>query len=391
MSFGDRDGWPNCESIFVRSSVGRRFALTAALALCAACPAPPSPPTPRGWTAAPWPEADAPFHADPRWQGADAAYSIPLGGDRSLWLFQDTLAKTSNEPGRAHTRLVRNSIAIEAGADPTRASMRFFTRTSADGEPASFFADEGARWTWPLHGVRTKHGPLVVFLQTMHKSGNASASFDFEPAAVRAAIVDDPSADPRAWSPRFVELPSLPFDAVVGGAVIEDGAFVVALATRFHGAHAGYLARMPTAALLEGRAELALWTGAAWTPLADLRGAPAVVLDDAGPECSIHFDARTHRWVHIASVGFGATSIAARFAEAITGPWSAPRVVFKPQESSLPHVLVYAAKAHPELEANGALAVTYVANPEDFSSLFKPEGAALYWPRFLRIDVGDAR
>ena len=45
-------------------------------------------------TAEAWPAADALFHSDPRWRGGDAAYSVPLGGDRVLWLFGDSFIAT---------------------------------------------------------------------------------------------------------------------------------------------------------------------------------------------------------------------------------------------------------------------------------------------------------
>src|SRR5215467_7748298 len=41
-------------------------------------------------TAAPWPEADCIFRSDPRWLGADAAFSVDLGQGRVLWLFGDS-------------------------------------------------------------------------------------------------------------------------------------------------------------------------------------------------------------------------------------------------------------------------------------------------------------
>ena len=74
-------------------------------------------------------------------------------------------------------------------------------------------------------------------------------------------------------------------------------------------------------------------------------------------------------------------------ARAATGPWSAAMDVFTPPESKAMKPFVYAAKAHPEVDAGaGWLAVSYAANSFSFGDLFSEEGQRqLYWPRFCRV------
>lgn len=133
------------------------------------------------------------------------------------------------------------------------------------------------------------------------------------------------------------------------------------------------------------------WAGSrGWVAQADLGGLPEIVLDDAGAECSIHHDARWGLWVHVASRGFGATTIAVRVAAAITGPWSASVDAYTPPESLGAHPFVYAAKAHPEISTGGTdLAVTYATSSLDFGTLVEAQGT-LYWPRFVRIALRPA-
>jgi hypothetical protein len=50
----------------------------------------------RAQTGSSCPEADRLFHSDPRWLGADAAFSIDLGGGRVWWLFGDSFV--ANQP-----------------------------------------------------------------------------------------------------------------------------------------------------------------------------------------------------------------------------------------------------------------------------------------------------
>jgi hypothetical protein len=352
-----------------------------AVAACGRSPAaPPPPPTPPEGS---WPEADRLFHVEPRWLGGDAAYSIDLGGDRSLWLFGDSFVTAAGGGTRRDATMVHNSAAIQRGRDPTSATLAFALPAGA---PRSFFAEDGARWHWPAGGVRLASGPLVVFLWIVESS---DAGLGFASAGWRVARVDAPDDDPSTWKTVLLDPPPQAFDAVAGSAITLDGSFVVSLATRFEGTHAGFLARFRQEDLAAGLVAPEWWSGAArgWTAA----GLPEAVIDDAGnTEGSLHFDARSGRWVHVASRGFGATTIAVRTAPALEGPWSAPQDVFSPPESSGTHPFVYAGKAHPEVDGEdpSLLVVTYATNSFDFGDLFAPSGeTSLYWPRFARVRV----
>jgi hypothetical protein len=137
------------------------------------------------------------------------------------------------------------------------------------------------------------------------------------------------------------------------------------------------------------------WAGDArgWVPVSMLgKDGPAIVLDDAGSECSIHWDQRTGSFIHVASYGFGASEIGMRTAPAITGPWSTPAFVYRPPESDRPRPFVYAAKAHPELIGPEPedLVVTYATNSFAFADLLTKQGEqTLYWPRFVTIQIGN--
>src|SRR5688500_15600562 len=88
-----------------------------------------------------WPEADALFRQEPRWLGGDAAYSIDLGGDRSLWLFGDSFIATSEALTRRESTMVRNSVAVMTGRNPLTATMQFAWTDGAP--PSSFFPEDG--------------------------------------------------------------------------------------------------------------------------------------------------------------------------------------------------------------------------------------------------------
>jgi hypothetical protein len=339
--------------------------------------------------------ADVLFHRDSRWLGSDAAFSIPLAEGRTLWLFGDTFIAGSAARQRSDARMVSNTIAIQTGTDPRTAGITFHWRRDSAGAPASFFPDPeyGRLKYWPGHGIRLDGGPLVIFLYRIMTTPGQGLGFGSAGFAV--AVVDHPDAPAATWHPRIIDAAPGTFDAVPATAVVQDGAYVVALAIRQEGAHAGALVRYPAASIAKGdlgRAEW--WAGDArgWVPAAAVgAGGPAFIMDDAGAECSLHWDTRTGAFIHVASYGFGATTIGLRTAPALTGPWSAPIVVYRPPESDGSRPFVYAAKAHPELVGpdTADLVITYATNSFEFGDLFSARGAdSLYWPRFVSVRLG---
>ncbi|MEO6326530.1 MAG: hypothetical protein ABIT01_03635, partial [Thermoanaerobaculia bacterium] len=234
-----------------------------------------------------WPEADVLFHRDARWLGADAAYSIPLDDGRIFWLFGDTFVARTAALRRSESRVVRNTVAVQRGADPARAEMQFAWRGTT-ASPSSFFAEEGDRWYWPAHGIRLGR-TLVVFLRRLKPTPGQGLGFAVE--GWRAAIVDDASSDPLSWSVRVVAPSSAPQGIVISGGVFPDpdGAHVLAMAENVSADHRGFLVRWRIDDLAAGRLDAAdWWTDRGWVAQASLGGAPAAILSDAGPESSFH-------------------------------------------------------------------------------------------------------
>lgn len=360
--------------------------LAAPLVCLLGCTSPATPTAaPAQPAATPWPEADALFRRDPRWLGGDAVYSVELGHERILWLFGDSFVARGERgdhgghPDRHHAAMVRNSLAVQQGLAPARASITFHWGTGPDGAPASFFPEVDGLVHWPLHGLRLAEGPLLLFQSRIRNT--PGQGLGFAGAGWRLVRVDDPDGAPPQWHWRELAAPPTPNIDAVGTAVWRDGEHVMALATAGNGPHRGFLCRFAVAELLAGRVAPEFWNGHGFG------GTPAVVLDDAAPECSLH---RTRTgWLHVASRGFGASVVAAREAGAPTGPWSPPRELFTPPESRGVRPFVYAGKAHPEVDAGpGWLAVSYAANAFEFGDLFTERGQEeLYWPRFWRVPV----
>ena len=341
-----------------------------------------------------FPEAEAVFHQDPRWLGADAALSIPLEKDRTVWLFGDTFVAESDARVRSESKMVRNSVAIQVGKDLRHASIEFHWRQDSDGSPASFFPESTGRWYWPGHGIRLEDGPLIIFLYALIARPNEGLGF--ASAGYAIAVIDDPDQSPDNWNPRITDMAPSLFDALPATAVVQDGEHIIAVAIRQDGQHAGALVRHPAALLAQSDVSGAEWWAGSergWVPESLLGpGGPTFVLDDAGSECSLHWDERRRSFIHVASYGLGASTIGLRTAPAITGPWSSPEVVYRPPESDGPRPFVYAAKAHPELAGPDVadLVVTYAVNSFDFGDLFTQKGArSLYWPRVVLVRMSE--
>ncbi len=341
-------------------------------------------------------QAELQFRQDPRWLGADAALTVPLDAQRTLWLFGDSFVALDRPGDRRGSKMVRNSVATQDGLDLHAAALRFHWRRAADGAAASFFPEDGARWFWPGHGIRLGEGPLVLFLYGIVATPGVGLGFDGDGYAL--AVVEDPEQAAGTWQPRRVEGPPLPFDAVPASAVVRDGSHVVAVAIRQRGVHAGALVRYEAAALARGDLLGAQWwcgSARGWVATAEVGASgPTWVLDDAGAECSLHWEPRLQRWLHVASYGFGASTIGVRTAATLTGPWSTARMIHRPPESDRPRPFVYAAKAHPELRGPRPddLVVTYATNSFEFADLFDEDGQrTLYWPRCVLVDLAQLR
>jgi len=327
-----------------------------------------------------WPEANALFHHEARFIGADGAYSVDLGDDRVLWLFGDTFVARDREHPHVGSAFLRNSIALQTGRDPTTAWIRHHWRRGDDGELASFFAEPAAGvWLWPAHGARLGDA-LVLFFERLHQEG-APGPWSFGADGWDARLVKNPDDPPERWEVGAVMLPpDGGAGALLGEAVVVRGDTLLAFGTRGDD-HEIVLARFVVADAARGdlsRPER-FCGGDRWAQ----HCRAATLFAPGAPESSVHFDADRGRWVWVASGGFGAAPIVWRTAPAPEGPWSDPTVVFRPPEATRDGAFVYAGKAHPELDGGGALVVTYV--PSGFDGFPASLDGVYYFPFFARL------
>jgi hypothetical protein len=331
-----------------------------------------------------WPQADRLFRQDPRWLGGDGASSVDLGGGRVLWLFGDSFVAPPQGGSRRQATIVRNSVAIQRGYDPSKASLKFAWREQG-GKPGSFFPEpEKDVFYWPGGGIRLDNS-LLIFLMKVRPANN---ELQFETCGWDAVLISNPDEDPGQWQLQPVPCEPNELGVLVGsGTVVRQGDYLYALGAREPG-HDVYAVRWPVTQAMGGDLREGCWwtrTGddgpGEWSPQSQ-KSTP--LYPQGATEFTVHRDARFDRWIAIETEGFGAADMAMRSAAELTGPWTALEKFYRLPESSDQRLMIYAGKCHPEL-AGADWVLTYVANSFRFEHLL--ETAEIYYPRFLRARV----
>jgi len=372
-------------------------------------------------TAEPWPEADRLFYNNPdtpQWKGADVANSVPLDGQRILWVFGDTLLA---EPGaNACERfdqfgiLVHNSLALQQGTDPTSARIAHYWG-ERDGKPVSFFEPPGndGSWYW-MGGLAVlpddaRGDQALVFLMharsTLDASGaalhegsdTACAGLNFEMLGWDARIATITPQTPDRWQWRDVTLPAdASWHGILAGtstASVEDGyLYAWSAGSAVLGGNPVYLARWPLPAAAAADLSAPQWhTLDGWKTQTALGSEkPAVIVADGNNEVSVASQVwpqaeKPWWWLqssHVMNSPLCYRSGDTKFDFGECRNFLAPPELAHYPDSSL---LVYAVKFHPALsgQGDGAAIATYVVNSCSLQDI--QQKCDLYYPRFLRL------
>ena len=337
------------------------------------------------FTVAALPGHDAAFERTAGWSGGDGAYTIGLGEGRVLWVFGDTFVGRVKEGRRVDSRLINNSAALQAGGTPTEASLSFFYKTGADGQPAAFFEpQDGIGWFWPYHGVKTAEGLFLFLLQV--EAAEGPEAFAFRLVATWLGKVENAAEAPERWKLAVRKIPWGDERRLFGSSVLlrEGTAYIYGTVDEIIEGVAAkqvILARAPAERLWDFSA-WRFFSEGGWVEEVEAAGR---VCEDAAGEFSVSFQPGLGRYVMVFTEGGLSEHMALRTAPRPEGPWGEPlRFYSCPEAGWNPTIFCYAAKGHPELAAGaGELIVTYVANATDFALL--ESDARLYRPRFVKI------
>lgn len=342
------------------------------------------------------PDWEASFVRTSGWTGADGAASIPLPNNRVLWLFGDSFIGPV-ESGRhmPGTTMVNNTIAIGPmrRTPPTERELTFHWGY-AQGKPAAWCVpDQPDRWFWPASGGIVAPGPdgrdrLILFMTRLSRVDNSDSIWNFRARGTTLTFVTNPADSPAEWKQsqsvinEFAERgPQIGW----GFAVLRDGLdpgrlLIYGIDTTNNFDRKVVLARAPSATV----EDVATWrflTARGWdTSPTDLASLAA----QAGPEVSVH--KLNDRYVMVYSHPMLGAEVYARVSRQPEGPWSEARQIYLcPEPAQDKKLLVYSAKAHPELSGPRDLLISYCVNSTEFTDVL--EHADRYRPRFVRVPI----
>jgi len=327
----------------------------------------------------PWPEANLLFKKDARWLGGDGASSVDLGNERVLWLFGDSFIGRGESRNRDDAFIVRNSIALQQGYDPSSATIDFYWDERGE-EPRSFFPGSGNRWVWPGSGIRIGDMVLLFFMEIEESGGE----FGFEPRGWKAALIDNPDDEPSRWSTGWLEAPQNDFNVIVGsGGALKMGDYLYVFGTDSK-RYDVYPLRWNLASAMGGDLSDPQWWVAesrAWISQAELEGPPSPAFPEGQVECTVHYEPSLRLFLQIQTGALYEPDMLCRWAPSVTGPWTEPKPFHRPREFYTPGLLIYAGKAHPAL-AGGEVVLTYNVNSLESAQVLRDQD--IYYPLFLR-------
>ncbi|HEY4010622.1 MAG TPA: DUF4185 domain-containing protein [Acidobacteriaceae bacterium] len=322
------------------------------------------------------------------WQGADAAYSVPLPGGRDVWIFGDTLYGPERRVVGQTPRMVHNSLGISTCRDG-QWHLQYVLKHDASGNALSYFSPaDPTHWYWAMSGFYANGDLWVTLLCIRHPSKPAPAGFDFETCGSDLAQIAHLERDPQQWQ---VTIHPLVADGVkaypAAAAVVNDG-YAYLFALYENGTRPLLVTRISLDKLTAPGANLEyLAMDGRWKHGFDPANAKEV-MKHGSSELSVRYDPRLKRWlaVMVDPAPFS-DKIIMRTAPDLTGPWTDGEVVYvmpemQPGPGRDKNVFCYAGKEHPELESDSDLLITYVCNTMDVSELATHND--IYYPQVVR-------
>ena len=325
------------------------------------------------------------------WQGADAAYSIPLPDGRDVWIFGDTLYGAQRVVDGNDPRMVHNTLGISTCIGG-QWKLRYIFRHDAKGNPISFFSPaDNAHWYWALDGFYANGDLWVTLLCIRHSTKPAPAGMDFETCGSDLAQLSGLNHDPEHWQLTIHPLVPDGVKAYPSATTVVHDGYAYLFALYENGTRPLLATRIPLAGLNDPAAHLEyLGNDDAWHRGFDPTRAKQI-MSQGSPELSIRYHPDLKQWL---AVSFDPAAfsdrIILRTAPNLTGPWTDARdaaTLYRvPEMQAGPkhdkNIFCYAGKEHPELELPSDIVFTYVCNtfsPPELTS--RPD---IYLPQVIR-------
>jgi hypothetical protein len=330
------------------------------------------------------------------WQGADAAYSIPLQDGRVVWIFGDTLYGDKRQVTGNDPRMVHNTIGISTCKDGNW-KIEYSIKRGVQGEFDSFFKPQrnDGTYYWALDGVEYNHELWITLVCVRNKPNSDAFALGFEVCGTDLAHVTGLKEDPQNWKVSYFPLVEESVHANPSASALIEDDYLYIFTLYEQGNRPQILTRIPLKGLGDPKKNLRyLGSDDQWHEGIEPAKAK-VIMNKGASEMSVHYHPELKKWLAVlVDPQIFSDKVLLRTAPSMTGPWTEGDVIYKIpilQKSDPnydPDTFCYAGKEHPEFEKPGELLFTYVCNS------MKPKKLEVetnvYFPQVVRMPMPEA-
>jgi uncharacterized protein DUF4185 len=310
------------------------------------------------------------FSAQAPWQGADAAYSIPLQDGRDVWMFGDTLYGDKREVTGNEPKMVHNSLGISTCKDG-KWKIDYSIKRDAKGGFDSFFKPQrnDNTYYWALDGVEHNHELWVTLLCVRNKPNSDAFALGFEVCGTDIAHVTGINKDPQNWKVSYFPLVEEAVHANPSASTLIEGDYLYIFTLYEKGDRPQILTRIPLKGLSDPKKNLRyLGSDDKWHDGLDPTKAK-VIMEKGASEMSVRYHPELKKWIAVmVDPQIFSDKVILRTAPSMTGPWTSGDIIYRIPILQKSHAdydadtFCYAGKEHPEFEKPGELLFTYVCN-----------------------------
>ena len=336
------------------------------------------------------------FPFQQQWQGADAAYSIPLQDGRVAWIFGDTLYGDARLVAGEEPRMVHNTIGISTCKDG-KWKIDYTIKKDAKGNPDSFFKPQQNNGTyyWALDGVEHNHELWITLVCVRNVPNSNAFALGFEICGTDLAHVTGLEGDLQNSKVAYFPLVAEGLHANPSASALIEDDYLYIYTLYEVGSRPQILTRIPVQDLGEPRKHLQyLGSDDKWHDGIEPTKAK-IIMKTGASEMSVRYHPELKKWIAVmVDPQIFSDKVILRTAPSLIGPWTDGEVIYRIpilQKSDPKYdadTFCYAGKEHPEFEQPGELLFTYVCNTMKPKKLSAETN--IYFPQVVRMPMPDA-
>lgn len=336
------------------------------------------------------------FPFQQQWQGADAAYSIPLPDGRVVWVFGDTLYGDRRIVTGEDPQMVHNTLGISTCKD-RKWKIDYTIKRDEKGHYDSFFKPQNNNGTyyWALDGVEYKNELWITLLCVRNAPNSNAFALGFEICGTDLAHVTGLDSDPQIWKVAYLPLVSEGMHANPSASTVIEGEYLYIYTLYEKEDRPQILTRIPLKELNDPKKYLQYLGGDdQWHGGIEPTKAKTIMKTGAS-EMSVRYHPDLTKWIAVmVHPQIFSDKVILRTAPSLTGAWTDGEVIYripilqKSDPKYDPDTFCYAGKEHPEFEQPGELLFTYVCNTMKPKKLVAETN--IYLPQVVRMPMPDA-